>query len=170
MKIMFISDIHGDLESLKIVKSIYDKEHIDRVIILGDVYYGNFYNYEDIDKVLLSFKDPIVTKGNCDSETDCLTSKVPFFDHIYDEFFNKRFFCSHGHKYNITRYPDKEFDVMVNGHTHIGMIEKFDNKIFLNPGSISRPRGESKKSFMIIDDNGIYLKDLDNNIIDKLLW
>ena len=50
------------------------------------------------------------------------------------------------------------------------MIEKFDNKIFLNPGSISRPRGESKKSFIIIDDNGIYLKDLDNNIIDKLLW
>ena len=59
---------------------------------------------------------------------------------------------------------------MVSGHTHRGMILKDNGKYFLNPGSISRPRGDSDKSFMIIDDSGIYLKDLDNNIIDKLSW
>ena len=170
MKIMFISDIHGDTESLKKVKTIYDEESIDKIIILGDVYYGHLHDYEEFDKTLSSFKDPIITKGNCDSEIDCMSSVAPFFDSIYDEFFGKKFFCSHGNRYNIDRFPDKEFDVMVYGHTHVGMIVKKGNKYFLNPGSISYPRGLSERSFMIIDESGIYLKNLENNVIDKLNW
>ena len=169
MKIMFISDIHGDVEDLKIVSDIYRKEKVDKVIVLGDVY-GFFDNDDELEDVLLSFQNIIMLKGNCDSDLDCMTSRIPFYEYYYDELFSKKFYCSHGNKYNIMRYPSVEFDVLVSGHTHIGMIEKYDNKLFLNPGSIGKPRGESCKSFLLIDNNSIYLRDLDNNTIEKYDW
>ena len=169
MKIMFISDIHGDVEDLKIVSDIYRKEKVDKVIVLGDVY-GFYDNDEELVNVLSSFQNIIMLKGNCDSEVDCMTSSIPFYDHYYDETFSKKFYCSHGNKYNISRYPNVEFDVLVSGHTHIGMIEKYDNKLFINPGSISRPRGGTPKSFIVIDNKGIDLRDLDNNTIEKYEW
>ena len=72
------------------------------------------------------------------------------------EAFNKRIFCSHGHIYNKENYPEVDFDILIGGHTHKGMILKQDGKIFLNPGSVSYPRGESVNSFMILDDKGKY--------------
>ncbi len=167
---MFISDIHGSVDSLIRIKEIYDIEKTNELIVLGDVYLGGFDTIDELNEILLSFKNISVIRGNCDSEVDVLTSPLMFIDYYYDTLFNKKFFCTHGHVYNIARTPNKEFDVLIYGHTHRGMILKEHNKYYLNPGSISRPRGDSVKSFMIIDDNGIYLKDLDNNIIDKLNW
>ena len=170
MKIMFISDIHGSVDSLTRIKEIYYIEKPNELIILGDVYLGGFNSIDELNDILESINNKIVIRGNCDSEVDVLTSPLMFIDYYYDTLFGKKFFCTHGHIYNISRFPNKDFDVMVSGHTHRGMILKDNGKYFLNPGSISRPRGDSNKSFMIIDDNGIYLKDLDNNIIDKLNW
>ena len=51
------------------------------------------------------------------------------------------------------------------GHTHVGTIEKVGNRIIANPGSISKPRGGTKKSYLIIDDEKIELKELNGEII-----
>ena len=168
MKVMFISDLHGDLENLKIIKKIYDEENVSKIIVLGDIH--GFYDDNEIDDILESFYDLVLLRGNCDSELDVMTSRIPFYDYYYDDLFGKKFFCTHGNRYNIMNFPDKDFDVMVYGHTHVGMIEKYDNKLILNPGSISRPRGGSERSFLLIDEKGVFLKDLDNNTIDKLNW
>ena len=170
MKLMIVSDIHGVANYLDIIKDNYFKEKPDEVIFLGDMYSYGYDEEDNISHILDSIVNNIVIRGNCDSEYDVLTSPFEFSDYYYFEAFNKRFYCSHGNKYNITRYPDKPFDVMIYGHTHCGMIEEDNNKLFLNPGSISYPRGGSVRSYMIIDDSGVYLKDLEQNIIDKLLW
>ena len=47
------------------------------------------------------------------------------------------------------------------------LIEKEGNKYYLNPGSTTIPRGGSRASYMIIDDTGIYLKDLEQNVEDN---
>ena len=54
------------------------------------------------------------------------------------------------------------------GHTHVGAIEKIGDKIIANPGSISKPRGGSCKSYIIIDEENIILKKLDGEIIKKM--
>ena len=53
----------------------------------------------------------------------------------------------------------------MSGHTHVGNIEKINGKIIANPGSISKPRGGTKKSYLIIDENDIELKTLEGETI-----
>ena len=165
MKVVFASDIHGNVDCLNRLLEICNKELPDRIIFLGDMYYG-YSMSEEIEDTLSKFYNPIIIRGNCDREIE----SYDFLDYYYCKLFDKMFFASHGHIYNISNYPDKDFDVMIYGHTHKGMILKDNNKIFLNPGSVSYPRGGSVNSFILIDDNGIYLKDLDNNIIDSTTW
>ena len=54
------------------------------------------------------------------------------------------------------------------GHTHVGMIEKMGDRIIANPGSISKPRGGTKKSYLIIDEEKIELKELNGELIKTL--
>ena len=170
MKIMFVSDIHGSTLYLDIIENIYRKERPNQIIFLGDIYYGSDSSNREIDNILWKFNNMLIIRGNCDSEYDVMTSSFGFLDYYSFDEFGKKFFCSHGNKYNISNYPSKSFDVMVYGHTHKGMIYKDNGKLFLNPGSITYPRGGSVNSYMIIDSNGIYLKDLEQNIIEKMSW
>ena len=170
MKLMFVSDVHGSKTNLKRVKEIYDEECPDKIIFLGDLFYNNKDINGEIENILMTFDNKILIKGNNDSIGDIFTSSLEFVETLCFTAFNKRFFCSHGHVYNIYRQPDKNFDVLVYGHTHQGMVIKDGQKYFLNPGSISIPRFNSVNSYMIVDDFGIYLKDLDKNIIKILLW
>ena len=170
MKLMFVSDIHGSRKYLELIYNIFFIEKPDEIIFLGDMFsYG--YDYEDdISDLLDKFYNKVVIRGNCDSEYDVMTSSFNFLDSYQFEAFNKKIFCTHGNKYNISRYPNTYFDIMVYGHIHMGFIEKKDDKLFLNPGSISYPRGSSTNSYIIMDDSGIYLKNLEQNVIDKLFW
>ena len=59
-------------------------------------------------------------------------------------------------------------EIFLSGHTHVGIIEKVGDKIIANPGSISKPRGGSKKSYIIIDEENIELKTLDGELIKKI--
>ena len=54
------------------------------------------------------------------------------------------------------------------GHTHVGMIEKNGEKIIANPGSISKPRGGTKKSYLTIDEEKIVLKTIDGKELHTL--
>ena len=45
MKILFISDIHGISDNLNYIDSVIKKENIDKLVVLGDLYYYGFgYN------------------------------------------------------------------------------------------------------------------------------
>lgn len=44
-------------------------------------------------------------------------------------------------------------DIIVYGHSHVGNEEHINNKIIINPGSISQPRDGLAPSFMIIEIN-----------------
>ena len=169
MTIMFISDIHGSKNNLKIARELYDKEQADLVIILGDVFYGGNPSRE-IEDIINSFPNKVVIKGNNDFSTDIFKDSIEFVDSYSFSSFGKKFFCSHGNVYNVTRLPNKEFDVMVFGHTHAGRIFRDGQKYFINPGSISFPRAGTENSYIIVDSKGIYLKNLYQIVLDKILW
>ena len=57
---------------------------------------------------------------------------------------------------------------MIYGHIHTGFIEKRNGKIFVNTGSISLPKNNTKHSYIIIEENKIYLKDVEGNVLDSI--
>lgn len=170
MKIMIASDIHGSVNCLDQLMNAYLNEKPDKIIFLGDMFYGYYEEGTVLERMLHGFDNSIFIRGNCDRDIDCMESSLGFMKYYYFEEFGKKIFCSHGHIYNKDNYPDIEFDVLIGGHTHKGMILKQDNKYFLNPGSVSYPRGGTLNSYMIIDENGIYLKELNQNIIENTNW
>ena len=168
MKIMFVSDIHGSNEKIDLLKDIYDKELPDKIVFLGDLFYGS--DSSNLTEKYRYFRNAFFIRGNCDRDLDVEESGLGFMNYYYFENFNRVIFCTHGHIYSEYNPPDIDFDVFVSGHTHIGKIEKIGKQYFLNPGSLSLPRGTSRASYMIIDHTGIYLKDLEQKIIAKSLW
>lgn len=167
MKLMVISDIHGGIEYLKKAVEKYKEEKADRLAILGDFssYYNPSIEYE-IYELLNSMADKIcAVKGNCDNDE---IEKYLAFSLMEIRSINLNdnvITLTHGDKFNKYNLPDFCGDILLTGHTHYGIIEKKDDRIYANPGSISKPRNGAKRTYLIIDEEKIYLKDLDGNIL-----
>lgn len=175
MKYIVLSDIHGSLFYMQKIMNIIEKEEVEKVILLGDLYYHGprnslpeQYNPMEVCKLLNSIKDKIYcVKGNCDAEVDEMISEFKFDNHLKIIKNNKTLMFTHGHKYNIDN-PIENVDVLIYGHYHTGFIKKENNIIYVNAGSVSLPKNDTKNSYLIIDDNKIYLKDLNMEIIDEI--
>lgn len=175
MKVVVASDIHGSAYYAQKLKEIIDKENPEKVVLLGDLYYHGprnelteEYAPMKVAEILNGIKEKLlVVKGNCDAEVDEMISDFKFEDHIIEEINGKKFYFTHGHKYNMDNIPYEDFDIMIYGHFHVGFIEKKEQFIFANPGSISLPKAMSTHSYILIDENKIILKDIDGNILDE---
>ena len=175
MKILIASDIHGSNYYTKKLAKVIDNENIDKIILLGDIYYhgprNKFprgYAPMRVAETLNKYIDKLTCiKGNCDAEVDQMISEFDIQDNLDLDINNKKFFFTHGHKYNIDNIPDK-IDVLVYGHFHTGFIKEKDGVIVVNAGSISLPKEDTANSYLIIDDKEIRLYDIDGNIIVKL--
>lgn len=171
MKILIISDIHGDYDSFN---KALENEKYDKLIVLGDLFeYGSYYDEIDdseiINKLIENKNKLLLIKGNCDYMIDY--EKYGLYAHdIFSLTINNHVFTfTHGHLYNKINLPRFYGDVFVTGHTHIPKIEKEKNIIYLNPGSIGKPRGLSSKSYILLDENKIQLKTIDRKIIKEMI-
>lgn len=177
MKYLVVSDIHGSGYYANKIKEINYKENPDKIILLGDLYYHGprnpltkEYNPMEVSKILNNMKDKILcTKGNCDAEVDEMISEFKFEESIELTINEKKFFFTHGHKYNIDNIP-KNINVLVYGHFHTGFIKEKNGVICVNSGSISLPKENTKNSYLIIDDKNIILKDVDGITIDNKIY
>lgn len=175
MKILVVSDIHGSGYYASKIEEILKKENPDKLILLGDIYYHGprnpltkEYNPQKVCEILNKNKDIILAvKGNCDAEIDEMISEFKMEEKIILKENNKILYFTHGNKNNIDILPKEEFDVLIYGHFHTGFIKEKDGKIFVNSGSISLPKDNTENSYLIIENNIIYLKDINQNIIDK---
>lgn len=175
MKLLIVSDIHGSGYYADKIKKLVEEEKPDKLILLGDLYYHGprnvltkEYNPMHVCEILNSLKDIILcTKGNCDAEVDEMISEFKMEDEIEMVIENNVVMFTHGHKYNINNLPKKNIDVLVYGHFHTGFIKCQDGILFLNPGSISLPKENTKHSYIIWNKNEILLKDVDGNVIEK---
>lgn len=175
MKALVISDIHGSGYYADKIREIAERENPEKIILLGDLYYhgprndlSQEYNPMKVAETLNSMKDRIlVVRGNCDAEVDEMISEFKFNDHILMEINGKKFYFTHGHKYNIENIPYDDFDIMIYGHIHQGFIEEKEGLIFANPGSISLPKCNTAHSYIILEENKIILKDVDGKVIQE---
>ena len=167
MKLLVVSDIHGSYYYAKKIKEIYLNEKPDKIILLGDLYYHGprnpfpkEYNPMKVSEILNSMKENILcVRGNCDAEVDEMISEFPFKENIIMKIDGKRYFFTHGHKYNIDNIP-KDVDILIYGHFHESFIKEKEDVICVNPGSISLPKNNSKNSYLIIEDGEFYIRDI----------
>lgn len=144
-----MSDSHGDCEIVEEIKQKY----------LGKV--DAIYHNGDSE---LASDDPIwegihVVSGNCDFDNGYPNDLIT---HWHDLTIAQ----THGHLYNINFTWDKldwfaqehEADICLYGHLHRPAVWQMGNTIFLNPGSVSQPRGDINEK--------LYAKvELDNSTI-----
>ncbi len=171
MKIMCISDIHGNIECLNKAIERFREENAEKLIILGDFssYYFSSSDFE-VAEILNNMAGVIIAvKGNCDnSQMDGIFNfELSYIKNITIN--NTKITLTHGHIYNRNNLPEECGQIFLFGHTHVGIIEKIGDKIIANPGSISKPRGGSNKSYLIIDEENIILKKLNGETIKKIL-
>lgn len=176
MKIMFASDIHGDFDCACQTADAYRREKAEKLILLGDLLYHGPRN--DIPKgyapkrvieLLNGMKDQLVcTRGNCDTEVDQMVLEFPILaDYMLIFEKGKRFFITHGHHYNTATPPLLSHgDILIHGHTHVLTVTPFgDGLTYINPGSVSLPKENNPRSYMIYENGLFTIKDFDGNVL-----
>lgn len=163
MKYLICSDIHGSYHYLKRIIKIFDREKCDKLLILGDILYHGPRNHlprgyspKKVLHLLNNYKDKIISvKGNCDAEIDEMVLDFPLYNQ-YEFYDNGIFFMTHGHKVNPNNPIERPKNSFVlYGHTHVHLISKVNDVIYINPGSISLAKGDKINSFAVLDTNKI---------------
>ena len=177
MKLFFISDIHGSREDLVYALAKFEDVKADYIIILGDLLYHGprnplprDYNPKEVAELLNKYKNKIIAvRGNCDSEVDQMLIEFPImsdFSQIVID--NHRFFLTHGHIYNCNNLPNiSKGDILCHGHTHVPLAEEHDDIVIFNPGSITFPKENYKKSYGLYDNNMLKIIDFNGDIIKE---
>ena len=175
MKILIASDLHGSAYYTAKVKERFVSEKADKIILLGDIYnhgprnpFPKDYAPQEVAEILNGLKDKlIVVKGNCDSQVDTLISEFDFIEDCCVLAEDKTVLCTHGHIYNKDNMPATRYDAIIYGHFHTGFIERINGVIVANAGSVSLPKNDTPRSYIILDGKRIILKTLDGEIIKE---
>jgi putative phosphoesterase len=172
MKIVFVSDVHGRLPSLKLALAAAEREVADLLVLPGDLLYhgprnGLFDGYDPAAcaPLLNAWAEKIVAvRGNCDSEVDQMLLSFPMMgDYAHVVADGQRFFVTHGHKFFGPELPPLPAGtVVVSGHTHLPVNEANGELIFFNPGSVSLPKGGHPATYGVwTKEDGLAVKTLD---------
>ena len=181
-----ISDIHGNYEALKQVLLELDKMSIADIYCLGDIvgYYSqvneccNTLRERNIKCIMGNHDWYMVSNSFClrsQSVNDCLKYQRTIITQENLEWLKTLPFwrlehnisMAHGGWTNpIDEYlePDEEYfgkidgEYFVSGHTHIQRTDKYEDKIYCNPGSVGQPRdGDNRAAFAVYDGAGFKL-------------
>lgn len=148
MKILVVSDTHGDIENAE--QLIRGTNGIDLVIHLGDY-------FRDAQK--LSDMFPGIPFEYIYGNSDFMIGDTPAEKSL--EFFGKKIFITHGHRYSVKwnyeklskKAEEMGADLLLFGHTHVADLVEDGGHFLVNPGSISDPRDDSNESYAIIELN-----------------
>lgn len=170
MKYFIASDIHGSAYYCEKMLDCYKKEKADRLLLLGDILYHGprndlpeGYSPKKVAAMLNEMKDEIFcVRGNCDAEIDQMVLSFPISaDYAIISAGKNVIFATHGHLFNEEKLPPlKKGDVLLHGHTHVQRKVFFENYVYMNPGSVSLPKEDSRHGYMTFDEKEFKWKDL----------
>ena len=175
MKILIASDIHGSaLYCRRLIKE-YEKEKADRLFLLGDIlYHGprndlpDEYAPKKVNEMLNEKKDEVFcVRGNCDTEVDQMVLNFPILaDYAVLSVGERLVYATHGHVFNENNLPPlKKGDILLNGHTHVPKCTEHESFVYLNPGSVSIPKENSARGYIILENGVFTWKSLDGETI-----
>ena len=178
VKLMFASDIHGSaLYAEKLLARLKD-EAPQRLVLLGDIlYHGprnelpDGYAPKEVAAMLNALRPrPLCVRGNCEAEVDQMMLDFPVMTEYFPLLLDGRMaFITHGHIWNEANLPPLETgDILIHGHTHVRAAQDKGAYYFLNPGSVSIPKGDGVRGYMVYEDGVFTLKDLDGGVLATL--
>lgn len=141
MLLMIVSDSHA--MNKQMLLSILKQHNVDYYLHCGDI----FMTYDGLP--LTNF---YLVKGNNDF-ADIPTERTLTFDTL-------TLFMTHGHLYDVNfgidglQHKSKEVQAQVVcfGHTHIPYVKQEDGVLYINPGSMSHPRGRYRNpTYALLD-------------------
>ncbi|UOF90211.1 metallophosphoesterase [Fodinisporobacter ferrooxydans] len=146
MRICLISDSHGNRQA---IATILQREQPDLVLHAGD----HAADMQSFDTKHKSGRRVMSVAGNCDLPGVAELEKILDIGCF-------RVFLSHGHRYRVKEnylnlfYKAEEIqaNVAVFGHTHVPTVFVEQGRLFVNPGSVSLPRGYRTPTYVVIDD------------------
>ena len=146
MKILVLSDSHG---VTKLMSDVVAKHapHVACTLFLGDY-------LRDIEKVSGNFPKMAfhVVPGNCD-----FYSELP--RELTVELGGKKVWMTHGDRFGVksgngrieSAAAARGADICLFGHSHMPITYEKNGILFLNPGSITEPRGPRGRSYAVIE-------------------
>ena len=149
MQILVISDSHGKVVPVRTLLDRYSST-VQAVFHLGD-HAADLLQFQPKYPAL----NLVAVAGNCDFCTTVPKELVLTLDTC-------RILLMHGHSHNVKANLDrlmyyaqeKEVDACLFGHSHIPVAFSHGSVFFMNPGSVSEPRGLSKAGYGIITVSG----------------
>ena len=176
MKLLIASDIHGDIESAKIIIDAFKKNECDKILLLGDILYHGprndlpgRYAPKEVIALLNEYSDKILSvRGNCDTEVDQMVLNFPVLaDYAILALDGLNLYATHGHNYNTkTPPPLAKGDILLHGHTHVIRAEKFgDENTYINPGSITLPKENCPRSYIVYEERKFSFYDVEGNLV-----
>ncbi|MCF0136655.1 MAG: metallophosphoesterase [Lachnospiraceae bacterium] len=149
MRYLVLSDTHNNITAARdLIEQLHDR--IDGVLHMGDMV-TDFNKLKNMyqDRYGLAFAGVC---GNCDlfstePDTRCFTVE------------GRRVLMFHGHQHGVkygTRYlkevaEENKANIVLFGHTHVPLMEEAEGILYLNPGSLSEPRGGSRAGFALLE-------------------
>lgn len=177
MRLMFASDIHGDIVGATKVFDAFECEKAEKLILLGDLlYFGprntlkESYNPQAVIKLLNENKEKILTvRGNCDAEVDQMVLEFPIMaEYAYFCVDGLFILLTHGHKINKENANLNKNEILIHGHTHVLCIESFgEGNLYINPGSATYPKENNPPSYMTYENGVFQIKHLDDGAVIK---
>ena len=170
MKYLIVSDIHGSIESTEFIINKFNELNCEKILCLGDVLYHGprndlppHYEPKKVISLLNKYADKILcVKGNCEAEVDQMVLDFNITDQIDLLIENKKFHLEHGHHLDLY---EGDADVILSGHTHIPKLEIIEGQAFINPGSITIPKNNSTRNYMILDEKEITCLNMAGEVI-----
>ena len=185
MKTAFISDIHGNYEALISVLSEIDRIGFTRVYCCGDVvgYYSQInecceeLRERDVQCVMGNHDWYMAGNGFCPrsrSVNNCLAYQKTIIKPEHLEWL-KTFpvqrevgdinMVHGGWADPIDEYlvPDSEYfrrlqkNIYVSGHTHVQYLQRYEDKVYCNPGSVGQPRDGDPRAAFAVYENGEFV-------------
>lgn len=171
-KWIIASDIHGAVPYCEQLLTAFETEKADKMLLLGDyLYHGprnelpDGYRTKDVSAMLNDFSkkhELMCVRGNCDAEVDQYVLEFPIVaDYLVLFNGDADIFATHGHIYDEYEHPYiTPGTVLLHGHTHIPACVEMRDFTYINPGSVSIPRGGSERSYIVFDGKTFIWKNL----------
>ena len=158
---------------MKAVKRLWDEGDYGLLVLLGDLLYHGprndlpeSYAPKSVIPLLSALKEHVIAvRGNCEAEVDQMVLPFPVLSEsamLFDS--GKRIFLTHGHIHTPEKHPEG-MDYFFSGHTHLPVLEKRDGIVYLNPGSVSIPKGGYPASYAVWDNGDIEIRRLSDNSV-----
>ena len=178
MLYLIASDIHGSKGASELLVSLETKYNFKKIILLGDIGYSGARNIPPFDYYPISVYENlsklkhklIVIKGNCDSRVDEFVLGIKFRNKLKICIKSHVFYLTHGDLYSENDFSYKDLDCFIYGHTHVYKLEKSNNHFVINPGSLSLPKINKEKTYIIYDDERevFSLFDINENLLNEM--